>query len=118
MLAEIVALTLKFGKLLNSQNNVQGFDLKAILDLFQLKSTKDKSKSAYHFLVKQYLKKNSLTWEQLPVELIPETLAQEIRNLVSQQDVLQGLASFEQQKTRYKQIISQMEPESPFVKML
>lgn len=62
---------------------MKGFDLKAILNLFDLKSTKDRRKSAYHILMKHYLKVNNLSWTELPGEIIPETLAQEIRNLLA-----------------------------------
>lgn len=54
---------------------MKGFELKAILSLFDLKSTKDRSKTAYHVVIKQYLKASQLTWAQLQSELIPETLA-------------------------------------------
>ena len=62
MLKDTVAITLKLGMALNQQKNVRGFDLKALLRLFELKSTYDKDKTAYQIVMKQYLRMHSLQW--------------------------------------------------------
>ena len=55
MLKEVIAITLKFGMLLNQQHDIKAFDLAALLKLFDLKSTLKKEKSAYQIVMKQYL---------------------------------------------------------------
>lgn len=63
MLKDTIQITLKLGMALNHQSDIRGFDLKALLNLFDLKSTYNKDKTAYQFVMKQYLRMHSQTWQ-------------------------------------------------------
>lgn len=91
MLKQTIGLTLRFGMLLNQQQNIMAFSLSALLKLFEFKSTIDREKTAYHFVMKEYLKLHQLEWHNLPSEIVTEVLIQEIKNLVPQERIVEQL---------------------------
>ncbi len=78
-----------------------------MLKLFEIKSSCNRDKTAYHVITKQYLVSSNLTWMQLPSDLVPESLISEIRNLVAPSKVLEQLVEvqdvsvFEQMTHRF-----------------
>ena len=100
MLIDTVSLTLDVGRSLNNQSRVAGFKLQSMARLHDVKSTLTKDKSAYHFVMKQFLRVNRLNWADLPTELVNESLVQEIRNLVSSDLIVADLQQIESLNTR------------------
>lgn len=80
ILCELSKLSLMMFNEMNKKN-ARGFQLEGLLKLFDLKSAQKRSRSAYHILAKFWLKSKNLSWANLPNELMPETVAAEIKNL-------------------------------------
>ena len=118
MLIDTVRITLELGRSLNNQSGAAGFKLQSMARLHDVKSTLTKQKSAYHFVMKQFLRLNRLKWAQLPTELVSESLVQEIRNLVSSDLIIAGLQQIESLNTRLGALREEHQPESGFAQML
>ena len=70
MLRDTVAISIQLQSILK----LKKFQIIDLPQLFQLKSSLDNSKTAYHLVMKQYLIVNSLQWLDLPEELCAETV--------------------------------------------
>ena len=51
------------------------------MKIFELKSTLNKDKVMYHFIVKELMKNHCIKWSSLPEEIFKETVIQEMKNL-------------------------------------
>jgi hypothetical protein len=69
---------------MNNQPVAKGFKFSSFLKTFDIKSSHSREKPYYHFVLKMYLAASKTAeWKDLPSVLLPETLIQEIKNLVT-----------------------------------
>jgi hypothetical protein len=78
-----------------------------MLKLFDIKSSCNRDKTAYHILAKQYLASSGLSWAQLPTELVSESLVRQAHDLlqpakiISQLGEVQDVSAFEASVPRF-----------------
>ena len=69
-----------------------------------MKSLCKQNKPAYHFVMKQLLLNRGMRWTDLPSEIVPESLVQEIRNLIMVSDLQTELTQITVQKQQFEVI--------------
>lgn len=73
--------------------------------MFDIKSIQDANISAYHFVIEQYkILNHQKDWLDVAEELLPETLIQEINNLMSFEDLQREILSIEAQRKELQHI--------------
>ena len=76
----------------------QGFKLSSLLKPFELKSSVNKNRCAFYYIVKSLLHSTNKQWADLPNQLIDDNLVNEIKNLLPLKQVLEMLKEKETEK--------------------
>jgi hypothetical protein len=85
-----------------------------LLGLFDVTSTLKSDKTAYHIVMKQWLRLKGLTWLELPEELIIETIVEEIRNLQDHLALIRQIGEIEQMKSEFEFMVSEYSADRKF----
>jgi len=85
-----------------------------LLGLFDVTSTLKNDKTAYHIVMKQWLRLKGLTWLELPEELIIETIVEEIRNLQDHLALIRQIGEIEQMKSEFEFMVSEYSADRKF----
>lgn len=83
-----------------------------------MNSNIEKDKTAYHIVMKYYMSLKRISWLELPDDLIPENLCQEIQNLLPYQQLIVKLSEIESTKDKFEAMINELPEMSDFSKML
>ena len=85
-----------------------------LLGLFDVTSTLKSDKTAYHIVMKQWLRLKGLTWLELPEELVIETVVEEIRNLQDHLVLINKIGEIEQMKSRFEFMVGEFSEDKQF----
>ena len=85
-----------------------------LLGLFDVTSTLKSDKTAYHIVMKQWLRLKGLTWLELPDELIIVTIVEEIRNLQDHLVLIRQIGEIEQMKSEFEFMVSEYSADRKF----